>query len=90
LLQDQHKYLAYQAFGNVYIPGFRWMFYFSSVKNYLINYIESLRILDHISFTEWLLWCNFLLHLYAGFCPPKRTGRGGDSTGKLVKQYANW
>jgi hypothetical protein len=23
LLQDQHKYLAYQAFGNVYIPGFR-------------------------------------------------------------------
>nr|TKS15953.1 cytochrome P450 734A1-like [Populus alba] len=25
LLQDQHKYLAYQALGNVYIPGFRFL-----------------------------------------------------------------
>ncbi|CAK7347693.1 unnamed protein product [Dovyalis caffra] len=24
-LQDQHKFLAYQAFGNVYIPGFRFL-----------------------------------------------------------------
>jgi hypothetical protein len=32
-LQEQQKYLAFQALGNAYIPGFRWMviiIYFAS------------------------------------------------------------
>jgi hypothetical protein len=57
-LQEQQKYLAFQALGNAYIPGFRWMviiiyfasFFFGvSVKSHCLNHL-SMYISKMVSF----------------------------------------